>query len=155
MTYKEANHLIKNPFELNRKDAEIEGFQEAQVGDNTFGYRIYAIDDAGNRFSPVQPSLGRRRGVEHNVYYWHNKRIAEAYMVYLAEARPQYTYGLFRAEAIKGSHLDVELMYDEHTAHYGQVASSLLVRDEAPVQILTPEMLRAAQRDPDRELFSD
>lgn len=155
MTYNEAMSMIKNPYELNQYDAAKEGFRDAQVGENTFGFRIYITDNKGYRYSPTNPSLGRKdERVERKVYYWHNKDIAQAYMVYLATALPQYTYGLFPVEAIKGNRLERELVYNEHSAHYGQYASELCVMQDASVQTLTPEMLREAQANPDRELFS-
>lgn len=155
MTLNEALSIIKNPFELNRKDAAIEGFGDSVEGDNTFGYRIYILDDKGYRYSPAHPEMGvKNMPLESGVYYWHNRLIAQAYMVYLALSLPQYNYGLFPVEAIKGNRLERELVYNEHSAHYGQYASELRVMQDAPVQILTPEMLKTAQENPDIELFS-
>ena len=152
MTYNEAMSIIKNPYELNRKDAAIEGDTDAQEGDSTKGYRIYTVDEKGHRLSPVRHTAS---DVENNVYYWYNKRIAKAYMVYLAEAMPQQTYGLYKVEAIKGNRENMELLYNEHTAHYGQVASHLHVTEDAMTQVLTPEMLQQAKKEPDRQLFSE
>lgn len=155
MTYNEAISLIRNPHELNAKDAGIEGFQNIQVGDNAFGYRIYIVDKKGNRYSPTRPTFSwSDKPIENNVYYWHNKRIAQAYMVYLANALPQYTYGIYSVDTVKGDRLQVEGIYAPHASHFGQYASELHVRDDAPISILTPEMLHAAQASPDAQLFS-
>lgn len=155
MTYQDAISKIKNPYELNRFDEAIEGYDQAEPGDNTKGYRIYALDEKGYRYSPGRLMSAPVNAIERNVYYWHNKDIASAYMAYLAEARPQYTYGLFPVEAVKGRHEDVEGIYDEHTAHFGQVAQELHVVQDSPIRVFTPDMYEQAQKDPTRELFTD
>lgn len=154
MTLNEALSIIKNPYELNRKDAAIEGYTDSEVGDSTKGYRIYTVDEKGYRYSPAVGG-DRKQHVENNVYYWHNKQIAKAYMAYLAVAMPQHTYGLYKVEAIKGDRTNRELLYNEHTAHYGQYASHLHVTEDAMIQVLTPDMIEHALREPDRQLFSD
>lgn len=152
MTYRDAKERIQRPYFLNLEDAAIEGYSQAQIGDPTMGYRIYMLDEKGNRYSPArETAVGP---IENNVYYWHNKDIAKAYMVYLAEAYAAHnrTYGLFRVEAIKGEHMG---LYDEHTAHYGQVAQVLRAIDDEPSVVLTPEMLKHAKDNPTYPLFSD
>ena len=153
MTLNEALNLIKNPYELNRTDAAIEGYADAPVGTPTKGYRIYAVDEAGYRYSPVR--RGQSNDVENDVYYWHNKRVAEAYMAYLGVAEPHLTYGLYEVEAVKGDRIHTELIYNSHTAHYGQFAQVLHVTHDAMIQVLTPEMIAMARENPDAELFSD
>lgn len=156
MTYKEAMSLIKDPYRLNQYDAATTGYEEAEVGDNTRGYRIYIMDNKGYRYSPAHPQQGRKDDrAEANVFYWHNKRVALAYMAYLADSAPQFTYGLFEVEAIKGDPHVFSPNYNEHSAHYGQVAQSLVQLGGAPIQILTPEMIKEARQNPDVELFSE
>ena len=152
MTYNDAMDRIQRPYFLNREDAAIEGFAQAQTGDPTFGYRVYMIDEKGYRYSPVRGTPSQE--IEHNVYYWHNKDIAKAYMVYLADAYAShnFTYGLFRVEATKGEPMG---LYTEHTAHYGQVAQDLRVVDDKLHAVLTPDMLAHAKAHPNYPLFSD
>lgn len=152
MTYNDAMDKIQNPYNLNATDEAIGGYTGAPEGTPTTGYRVYMLDEKGHRYSPV-----RERKVddtEHQVYYWHDKDIAKAYMVYLAEAYRNHerTYGLFRVEATKGHRLG---MYNEHVAHYGQVAQDLRVVDDELIAVLTPEMLNSARTHPDDTLFGD
>lgn len=152
MTYNEAMDKIQNPYNLNATDEAIGGYTGAPEGTPTCGYRVYMLDEKGYRYSPV-----RERPVtdtEHYVYYWHDKDIAKAYMVYLADAyrNHEHTYGLFRIEATKGARFGT---YNEHVAHYGQVAQELRVVDDELHAVLTPEMLKHARQYPDHPLFSD
>ena len=151
MTYNEAMDKIQNPYNLNATDEAIGGYTGAPEGTPTHGYRIYMIDEKGYRYSPVRER--KVEDTEHHVYYWHDKDIAKAYMVYLADAYRNHerTYGLFRVEATKGARLGT---YNEHIAHYGQVARELRVVDDELVEVLTPEMLKRAQQNPNDPLFS-
>lgn len=155
MTLNEALNIIKNPFELNRKDAAIEGYADSEIGDPTKGYRIYVVDNAGYRYSPAHVGLGKRPAIENEVYYWYNKQVAKAYMAYLGLADPFRTYGLYEVEATKGDRSHIEIHYNEHTAHYGQFASELHVTNDAMIQVLTPDMIKQARERPNDVLFSD
>ena len=152
MTYNEALSTVHKAYYLNQEDEALGGYTDAPVGTPTTGYRVYAIDEQGHRYSPVRGV--KSEALEHGVYYWHNLEIAKAYMVYLADAyrSREQTYGIFRVEAIKGNRH--ESIYDEHSAHYGQVATDLNIIDDELQAVLTPEMLRLARQNPNHELFS-
>lgn len=142
MTYKNALQFFQHSApEVNAYDASFaEGPQYAT------GYRIYALDKDYNRYSPTHGAK-IHEGVEQDVFYWHNKQVAEAYMVYLADAKPQITYGLFPVE--------VERKESPWPNNYGQMADTLKTMQTAPVKVLTPDMINQARQNPDVELFSD
>ena len=142
MTYKNAIQFFRHPArEVNSYDASF-----AEGPKYATGYRIYALDKDYNRYSPTH-NIKIPNGIEQDVFYWHNKSVAEAYMVYLADARPQITYGLFPVEA--------ERKETPWPNNYGQMAETLKVMQTAPIKVLTPNMISQARQNPDVELFSD
>lgn len=142
MTYRDALEVFNyNPQEVNAYDRAFAGYDGTE--EYAAGYRIYALDERGDRYTINQ---GHRitDAVEHQVFYWHDKAIAQGYMLYLADAQPQRTFGLYPVVTKVGT--------NEWKHNYGQVAKELTLANEKPVFVLTPELFQWAKANPDKEI---
>ncbi len=143
MTYNQGLEFFRNHLapEVNAYDETF-----AEGPEYATGYRIYVMDKDYNRYN-ISRTAKMPESIEKNVFYWHNKQVAEAYMIHYADANPNLTYGLFPVEVTRGE--------NPWKNNFGQVAKELHITQTAPLKLLTPEMTKEARQNPDLELFSD